>query len=165
MVDKIVSLIFTKSDLGEQAVRIHDEVFPVDLPLNTYPVGFEYGGQVKAIHFSGVIGVIERVSRVHGRVDIEHFIGAECLEPYVLAFEGARARAEASKQALREANAKAAEESLALAKASEEALAQRAAAIAAEKASAGPGKPPAVGPESAVEPTLVVPPPPNPPGA
>jgi hypothetical protein len=66
-------------------------------------------GRTFAIHWNGQDGVIERTSRVAGKVDFEHFDDVSLLQPFVAAFEARKAeiaaeaaKAEAERLALEE---------------------------------------------------------------
>ena len=48
-------------------------------------------GRTFAIHWNGAHGVVERVSRVAGKVDFEHFDDVKLLDPFVAAFTARKA--------------------------------------------------------------------------
>lgn len=84
--------------IGEDdAVVIPTEQMP-DAPL-----GFAIDKErpVIGIHFEGHMGRVERRSRVLGYIDIEHFTGIACLQPYLdaLAREKQRLADEKKRQA------------------------------------------------------------------
>lgn len=134
----MADLLYVKDVTGSLFVRIGDKTHNITGLVNDpKPVGSDRGG-VRSIHFDGVVGVIQRNSVVPGRVDIEHFLGADCLKPFTDAFASADALAEQKRRELQEANERAATEALRLAQEQEDARIANAAEAAAKSATASP---------------------------
>lgn len=99
---------------AEGHIRIDDE--PMTIPAGQMPDAPVLDGfvadpkrPIKAIQFDGAIGTIERFSRAAGKIDFEHFVGADPLAPYAAAFAAEKdrqAKVKAQKNEAEEARAK-----------------------------------------------------------
>ncbi len=81
----------------ENHIRIDDE--PITVSADLMPAWPALDGlcedlsrPIEVIMFDGAIGTIQRKSRAPGRVDVEHFLGAEPLKAYADVFAAEKQR-------------------------------------------------------------------------